>query len=128
MKIATCLKTGFLLAVALSTCSKAFAYRMHGGERWHHRGPSVGINIGAPLFFSPFHGYPGFGFYSHFYHYPAPITTTIPAPLAPIVYIEKHEEPADGFWHYCREPAGYYPEVPQCAGTWQKIPPSSSLK
>ena len=27
-------------------------------------------------------------------------------------------------WYYCSNPAGYYPYVTQCYGTWQAVPAS----
>jgi len=30
------------------------------------------------------------------------------------------------YWHYCRNPEGYYPYVKECAGEWIKVPPQPS--
>lgn len=127
MKTMKRIKVGIVFLIALTACSSAIAYLGHSGERWHHDGASVGLHIGMPLFSSPFYGYSGyrFGYYPYPYGYPAPITTIVTVPAEPLVYVEKNEQPAEGFWHYCREPAGYYPQVPNCSGSWQKIPPSS---
>lgn len=135
MKAAKRLETTIVFLITLTMCSSAFAYRAHGGGRWHHGGARVGLHIGVPLFSSPFYGYSGhrFGYYSYPYSYPSPVTTIVTVPREPIVYIEKDahnalqsdETPGEGFWHYCREPAGYYPQVASCLGSWQKIPPSS---
>jgi hypothetical protein len=27
------------------------------------------------------------------------------------------------YWYYCREPAGYFPYVQQCSGSWQQVTP-----
>lgn len=131
-------KSGVALSIALLACTDVLAYGGHGGGHWRGGGSRVGVHIGLPLFSSPFYGYAGtpnyqFGYspgyypypYSSYYGYAAPATTIlVPAP-EPVEYIERSQAPSAGYWYYCREPAGYYPTVPNCARTWQKIPPST---
>lgn len=28
----------------------------------------------------------------------------------------------DGFWYYCTDPAGYYPDVSECPNGWRLVP------
>jgi len=28
----------------------------------------------------------------------------------------------DGFWYYCSDPAGYFPDVPECPNGWRLVP------
>lgn len=66
---------------------------------------------------------PGFGwsYYPPYYAYP-PAVVTVPA--EPPVYIEQGgTPPAANYWHYCRNPDGYYPYVKECPGGWQLVPP-----
>lgn len=32
----------------------------------------------------------------------------------------------NNYWHYCRNPEGYYPYVKECTGEWIKVPPQPS--
>ena len=47
----------------------------------------------------------------------------VPPPVvqAPAVYIE--QSPPARYWHYCQDPAGYYPSVQQCLTEWLKVLP-----
>jgi hypothetical protein len=36
------------------------------------------------------------------------------------VYIE---QPQQGYWHYCPGAGLYYPQVQNCPGGWQLVPP-----
>jgi hypothetical protein len=50
------------------------------------------------------------------YPYPDPYSPPmVAAPGAP-------PAPAGQLWYYCRNPAGYYPYVPQCGGPWEPVP------
>ena len=122
------LKTAILLATGFAIHSTAWGYR--GGDHWNRGGTSIGVHIGVPLFVSPFYGYqrPGIGFYGYPYSEVVPATMIVTTPPEPVVYVEKSEQPSEGFWHYCFNPAGYYPQVQHCAGNWQKIPPRLDSK
>jgi hypothetical protein len=87
----------------------------------------VGFNFGVPVYGPYWHPwYPAY--------YPAPVYYPTPAyyPVqSPPVYVERNDvapapapaQPA-GDWYYCAETRGYYPYVQQCAGGWQRVPPS----
>jgi hypothetical protein len=84
----------------------------HGGGHGHWHG-NIGFFVGAPLFWYP----------SPYYYYP-PAVVTVPA--APTVYIEQappSAPPAQQYWYYCGNPQGYYPNVKECPGGWQKVLP-----
>ena len=44
---------------------------------------------------------------------PAPQVIVQPAPAAP----------ADSYWYYCTQPAGYFPYVQNCSQPWMKVVP-----
>jgi len=64
----------------------------------------------------------------------APVVMVQPAPVvvqqAPTEYIEQQQQQRvaappnldPNFWYYCRDPAGYYPYVQNCAA-WQQVTP-----
>lgn len=78
------------------------AFHGHGGFRDHGRfHGSLGIIVGAPLFWYP--GY--YGYYPpDYYSYP-------PAALP------------SGYFYYCANPPGYYPQVQYCPSGWQAVAP-----
>jgi hypothetical protein len=97
-------------------------------------GYSLGYYGSAP--YLPYYDYPsGYGFapwygfgpsYSYGYSYPPVIMTPSPPP----VYIQPQQvmppqpqPPADYYWHYCRDPEGYYPYVRICPGGWLRVAP-----
>ncbi len=63
---------------------------------------------------------------------PAPVVVQQP----PVTYIERPQSDSppqqsaapDGmdpsFWYYCHDPAGYFPYVQQCGGSWQQVTPT----
>ncbi len=80
--------------------------RWRGGE-WHH-----GEHDGR------------FGWWWHvgpsWYFYNQPVYP-YPDPYAPPVVVAP-TPPNQQYWYYCRNPAGYYPYVPQCHGNWEAVP------
>jgi hypothetical protein len=74
--------------------------------------------------FTPWYGFgPG---YSYGYSYPPVIAVPSPPP----VYIQQQQvspsqpqSPAGHYWHYCRDPEGYYPYVRNCPGGWLQVAP-----
>lgn len=92
----------------------------------YYYGPSFGLSIGSPWYFSPYYYPYGYPYYYPYYYPPA---VTIPS--EPQEYIEKprSEEQPDltGVWYYCPESKTYYPYVKECPGGWQTVPvkPSS---
>jgi hypothetical protein len=82
--------------------------------------------------YAPRYGFlPWYGFvpdYSYGYSYPP--TPVIVAPVPPPVYIQQPQPlpsppEASGtyYWHYCRDPEGYYPYVRKCPGGWLRVAP-----
>ncbi len=64
------------------------------------------------------------------YPYAYPPVITVPA--TPPVYIQQPaiiqpSPPAvttrSNYWHYCEQPAGYYPKIKSCPGGWIQVPP-----
>jgi hypothetical protein len=99
--------------------------------------PNVGIVVG-PVWPRPWgypyspgypYAYPGWGYPS----YPSTVVVTPPAVVAtpPVVtYVERSEQaaveaPAAGFWYWCAEPSGWYPQIAECPGGWQPVAPRS---
>ncbi|SDX98217.1 hypothetical protein [Nitrosomonas sp. Nm33] len=98
--------------------------------------------IGFYSSYVPF-GYVGSGPYSHFGYYPlGGFPAVVAAPVLPITMIsalpgkstymqqqnvpQSAPEPKTNYWHYCRNPEGYYPYVRKCPDGWVKIPPEPS--
>lgn len=91
----------------------------YGHGYYHHgrgfgRGVVVGLAVGAPLFW-PGYGY-GYGdpFYDPFYRR---YYFSSPAYLVPV---DPGGPPVSWF---CRNPAGYYPQVSECLVPWQAVTP-----
>jgi hypothetical protein len=73
----------------------------HDGGRFHGRG----VFVGPPIIFGP-EFYP-YG-YSDPYDYSYPYGS----------------DPGSMYW-YCRDPAGYYPDVQTCPSGWMQVVPNS---
>ncbi len=82
-------------------------------------------------YYPPTYGYaPGYA-YAPNYGYPP----VMAAPAAPPVYIQQQEiaqVPAQArvadYWHYCRNPEGYYPYVKNCPDGWMQVAPQPSAQ
>ena len=120
-----------LMAGAVAACALAtLPASAHGGR---FRGPSVsfGFVFGPPVYYGPRYYAPYYGPryypYGPYYAYP-PYPVVEAAPAAPPVYVERESAqsapalPA-GYWYYCAESQAYYPNVKQCPGGWQQVPP-----
>ena len=81
----------------------------HHGHHYHGGGGRVFL-YAAPAFYYPRYYYPA---YPTPYYYP-------PVAPAPTQYIE---QPQAGYWHYCPQLNAYYPQVQNCPGGWQVVPP-----
>ncbi len=120
-----------LLALALN--DGAWARGGHG-HRHHHL--NFGINVGGYYpgfygsgFYGPgFYGYRSYGYPDPFfnrpyYNYPQ----TVVVPVTPPVYIQQEQprpvQQQTNYWHYCRNPEGYYPYVKSCADGWLQVAP-----
>jgi hypothetical protein len=96
----------------------------HGFHGKHFHGPRVFIgprfHVGPrayPYYYSPY-------YYRGYYGYAPPVVVTPPPVVVtppPTSYVER--PPVTGYWHYCQDPAGYYPDVQQCPGGWVQVPP-----
>lgn len=110
--------------------------------RHHSHAPRLGVHIGVPLYWNvpwPYYGYAvPYPAYPPYYPYP-PYYAYPPVPREradPPVYIERedrHDEgetderaAGQGYWYYCDRPAGYYPDVRQCPGGWERVAPRPS--
>ena len=119
---------GVLLLAAGGVWDEAEADRGRRGGRHHHgfhgkhfHGPRFYV---GPRFYPYYYGSYYYGGY--YYGYVPPVVVTPPpvviAPPPPS-YVER--APVSQYWHYCQDPAGYYPEVQQCPGGWTQVPPRS---
>jgi hypothetical protein len=90
------------------------------GRGGYYGGIGLGLGLGYGLGY--YGGYP----YYPYYAYP-PVVSTVP--VAPPVYIQQAApqpvpQPQADYWHYCRNPEGYYPYVKECPGGWQQVAPT----
>jgi hypothetical protein len=95
------------------------------GRGGYYGGYYGGIGIGI---YGPGLGYYGSPYYSPYYAYPPAVVTV---PVAPPVYIQQANpqpatQPQANYWHYCRNPEGYYPYVKECPDGWQQVAPQPS--
>jgi hypothetical protein len=113
----------------------------HHTNAWPVWGPGWGL---APAFggfgLGDFGG-PGFGAFGYgapyypprYYDYPPMYyPPLIPQPAPPPLYIQRQNATAQsatgaqpGYWHYCREPEGYYPQVQECPDGWEQVAPQA---
>jgi hypothetical protein len=117
-----------LLGVAGAGAPAAAGGRGHRHSNGHghkHRPHFHGrVFIAPPVFVgprfyvrSPYYPYP---YAPYYYRYAPPVVVTSP----PTTYIQRPPA-SDGYWHYCQDPAGYYPQVAQCPGGWIQVAPRS---
>ena len=79
----------------------------HGGDRSHHDGRfhDRGVFVGPPIIFGPEY-YP--------YGYSDPYGYSYP-----------YGDGSGSIYWYCRDPAGYYPDVQTCTSGWVQVAPNS---
>ncbi len=94
--------------------------------------PRVGVYVGpGPYWWGPRYVYPGWAYpppYPSAYYVPPPVVVS---PPPQVVYVERPAEPAApaaGFWYWCSEPQGWYPQVTECAPGWQPVPPRAEAQ
>ncbi|CAE6497523.1 conserved hypothetical protein [Nitrosomonas nitrosa] len=95
-----------------------------GGRHVHHFGLGLGYfypgyyGYRRPYYRYPYYGYPYYGRQA--------------APSVPVTYIQREEikasRPQNNYWHYCRNPEGYYPYVKQCPEGWLQVAPHPSTQ
>jgi len=125
---------GLTLAFMVISADIAWARGGHGHHR--HRHFDFGISIGGPgLWYGP--GFYGPGFYggysspfwnTPYYRPPPPVVV----PITPPVYIQQEQSrmalPPTGYWYYCLNPEGYYPDVRDCSNGWIPVAPQSTAQ
>ena len=120
----------------------------HHGHAWPIWAPASGFGSGFGLGLGGLglggFGGPGFGAFGYGTpYYPSGYYDSRPAynpllypPLIfqsapPPAYIQKQNaaQPVTGaqpgYWHYCREPEGYYPQVQECPDGWEPVAPQA---
>jgi hypothetical protein len=98
-----------LLAGAGTSFAWDHGFRGHGG--FHTRifiGP--GFWWGSPAWWGP--PYP--------YYYSAP---PVVVQQEPPTYVQQQPPEQPAYWHYCPNPAGYYPNVKECPPGWMTVVP-----
>jgi hypothetical protein len=92
----------------------------------------VGMAMGLGLLGYGLSSYAARPSYPPAYSYPpagygyAPVVSV---PAAPPVYIQQGvvqappQAQASNYWHYCRNPEGYYPYVKSCPSGWLQVAP-----
>lgn len=60
------------------------------------------------------------------YFYPEPIFP-YPTYVGPDYYYDYYNyySQPSYYWYYCEDPPGYYPDVQQCNGEWEPVPPEA---
>jgi hypothetical protein len=132
VKISRLLLTAAMGTALAAAAMPSFAGGSHGGHGghgggWHggHSHGSVGFYFGVPLA-APYY-YPYYSYYppAYSYYYGAPVYYGDPgAPAAPANYIQRDNAagPPGGYWYYCRDPQGYYPQIRECPTPWEQVP------
>jgi len=121
VKISRLLLSGALAAALAAAALPVSAQGHHGHHGGHAR---LGLYFGVPLAV-PYY-YPPAYYYGPRVYYPEPLVL---APAAPAYYIQQDNPavpPPGGYWYYCRNPQGYYPQVQQCPTPWQQVPAQPS--
>ena len=121
VKISRLLLPGALAAALAAAAMPAAAHGHHGG---HARlGFYFGVPLAVPYYYPPAYYYGPRAYYSE------PLAV---APAAPAYYIQQDNPaatpPPSGYWYYCRDAQGYYPQVQQCPTPWQQVPAQPSTR
>ena len=85
-------------------------------------GPRAGVYVGAPAYWG---GWPYPYAWGAAYAVPyavAPIVVNA-APAPQVIVQPAPAAPADSYWYYCTQPAGYFPYVQNCSQPWMKVVP-----
>ena len=130
-----------LILLGIFPASSVWAGRGHGhhhhGHHRHHGG-GYGLALGMGLLGyglgyyggrTPSYGYaPNYGYTPNYGYAPA-----VAVPAAPPVYIQQQPQiiqvqpqpqaQASNYWHYCRNPEGYYPYIKNCPDGWLQVAP-----
>ncbi len=133
------LAAAVLLPVALILAGTGFAEARPGGGGGGHgaRSHSHGGGYYRPGYYRPYYYGPRLFVgapYPYYYPYPSYYTSPPAYYTAPPVYVEQpqmapQQQPqqaapaSSGSWYYCESPGGYYPQVQNCTGGWQRVSP-----
>ena len=86
-------------------------------------GGHVSFGFSFPVVIGPGYWGPGYWGQYPYYYSPPPVAVQ----QHPVTY--EQAAPAQSYWYYCQNPAGYYPYVKRCPTPWLKVvPPSSSTE
>lgn len=106
---------------------------VYPGWRAGYWGPRSGFYVGAPAYWGGGWPYAWGASYAVPYSVPYTVPYSVPysvAPLvvntapAPQVIVQPAQPvPADSYWYYCTQPAGYFPYVQNCSQPWMKVVP-----
>ena len=109
------------------TSGSIWARGGHGGG--HHGGYGLGWGLGLGYGYGGYWPYYG-GYYSPFYSgYGGYGGSNLP-----VVYIQRDggaqaaTESQSNYWHYCRNPKGYYPYVKKCPDGWLPVAPQPTTQ
>jgi hypothetical protein len=111
-----------------------YGYRGYYGWRGGYWGPGFGVYWGGPLWWGAWpyasyaYGYPygyGYGGYPA-YNMVVDSPTYISEEPASGSFQSAQPAPANNFWYYCADPAGYYPYVKNCNQTWMQVVPQNN--
>jgi hypothetical protein len=106
----------------------------HSHSGHSHNRYNFGFNLG---YYSPaYYGYRPYGYRyrsyyrSPYYGYPSYYQRALPS--TQIVYVQREEikpvQPQANYWHYCRNPEGYYPYVKKCPEGWLQVAPQPAVQ
>lgn len=103
-----------------------------------HHEAHFGVYLGAPLYWGGLYYGPSYWWWPRpwaphpwgYYYDPYPPSAFAVVPPEPPTWIERPDPPdaggatlPPGYWYWCYEPRGYYPDVRECAGSWYQMLP-----
>jgi hypothetical protein len=91
-------------------------------------GPRAGFYLGAPAYWggAPYVWGASYALpYSVPYAVPYSVAPLVvnSAPVPQVIVQPAQPLPADSYWYYCTQPAGYFPYVQNCSQPWMKVVP-----
>jgi hypothetical protein len=98
----------------------------HGG-RFNNFHTNFRVFIGAPAFWW---GAPYYPYYYPYSYYGGSYATPVYGDPGSATYMQQYggarAQSSGEYWYYCTDPAGYYPQVRNCAQGWLKVVPDGS--
>ena len=98
----------------------------HFGGGHHYGGYGLGWGLGL--------GYGYDGYWPYYGGYYSPYYSGYGGNYPPVVYIQRDgdalaaTESQSNYWHYCRNPKGYYPYVKKCPDGWLPVAPQPTTQ